>query len=135
MIYLYRYITYQTSTKIYDYRFSIEIDETNVDYILGLFQSYFASIKKANLNYPLFLETQYLILWQYTLSDKILNPNSKPYIWVTHRDNNGVSNPNTIPRYFKCKIELEHYIQYMRDQARLELTVLTLYRNCLKKVG
>lgn len=135
MLYLYRYITYQTSTKIYDYRWKLEVDENNLEYILELFQSYFASIRKANLIYPLFLETQYLILWQYTLTDKVFNPNSKPYIWVTHQDSNGISNKNIIPRYFKCKIELEHYLRYMREQVRLDLTVLELYRNCLKKVS
>lgn len=135
MLYLYRYITYQTSTKIYDYRWKLEVTENNLEYILELFQSYFASIREANLNYPIFLETQYLILWQYTLTDKVFNPNSKPYIWVTHKDSNGLANQNIIPRYFKCKIELEHYLRYMREQVRLELTVLELYRNCLKKVS
>lgn len=143
MIYIYRYIVYQTNTKAFDKDFQIEIspDNDDIDYYIEIFNSpdlhywYYLIRSKA------FLENQDMITWYFTVTDKPFKETVKPYLVVAHKDVNGVQNVDVFPRYFKntrkLKIEpnlfgLDNLDLLTNKLGKSPYSRKLLYRNCLQ---
>lgn len=140
-MFIFRYIIYQTSTKAYDKDFQVEVTEDNESYFIELLNSpdlhYWFYLTRSKW----FLDIQDFIEWKYVLSNKTFNEKSKPYLIVCHRDENGVMNPDVMPRYFKYTrkpkilpnlFDLETFDHLNERMGREAYKKYPLFRNCLQ---
>lgn len=97
-MFLYRYLLYQRSTKVYDIDFQVPVTEDNIDELIDTFQN----IDKLTLllRSRAYIEHQDQITWYYVLTDKTFKLNPTPYMIVTHKDTES-QNIQVLPRYFK----------------------------------
>lgn len=142
-MFLYRFISYQTSTKAYDRTFQVEISEEDESNFIDLFTSpdlhYWFYLTRSKW----FLDYQDMIEWQYILSHKCFNENSKPYLIVAHKDENSIMNPDVMPRFFKNtrkqKIvpnlyDLDTFDHLTERLNRTPYKKFELFRNCLMSI-
>lgn len=103
-MFVYRFLLYQKTTKVYDLDFQIPVTEDNIDELIDTFQN----IDKLTLviRSRAYIQNQDMIVWHYVLSDKVFKLNPKPYMIVTHKDTE-YQNIEVMPRYFKNTRQLK----------------------------
>jgi hypothetical protein len=127
-----RYINYQYRTKLYDPDWIVNIEtEEELDHVIQLFKDYLNLLP--GLNFNITLEVQYAILWNYTFTDKIINPKAKPYLWIVHQSPLELGIPDFMPRYYKNEIEAKHHQDHQRINGVGETSIKVTLRNCLIK--
>ena len=137
-MYIYRFLSYQISTKAYDKDFIVEVTEDNIDEIIEVFTRFiiwFVLISSRKF----FNDEQDFLKWNYILSDKVYRE-CEPYLTVLHRDLNFIQSTEVYPRYYKntrkLKIvpnlyDLENFELFNRLENREPYFKKHLYRNCL----